>query len=104
MHPSSPLHADVHVCIHCRSELVQPVTWQRASARTWELTLRCPECETWSTADYPDDACMAFDEELDRGLAILLSDLGMLAEANMEDDVERFVAALHADLVLPEDF
>ncbi len=34
----------------------------------------------------------------------LVADLRKLTRANMEDDVERFIAALNAEYVLPEDF
>ena len=41
---------------------------------------------------------------LDLGTEAVLNDLTLLARANMEEEVERFVAALHADHVLPFDF
>ena len=34
----------------------------------------------------------------------MLSDLRRLTQANMSEDIDRFVAALRADLILPEDF
>ena len=34
----------------------------------------------------------------------MIGDLQRLTQANMASDVERFVAALDTDLVLPEDF
>ncbi len=45
-----------------------------------------------------------FDETLDRGTDALVSDLRRLAHADMQDDIERFVLALNAGHVLPEDF
>ena len=45
-----------------------------------------------------------FDEELDRGTEALVRDLKRLAHANMEDEIERFTAALEAGHILPEDF
>ena len=44
------------------------------------------------------------EDQLDEGLADMLRDLQRLTQANMADQIERFVAALHADLILPEDF
>ena len=38
------------------------------------------------------------------GLADMLDDLQRLAQANMADQVDRFVAALNEDQILPEDF
>jgi hypothetical protein len=46
----------------------------------------------------------AFDEELDRGNDALARDYKRLMRANMADEVERFVGALEADAILPEDF
>ena len=34
----------------------------------------------------------------------MLSDLRRLTQANMAEEIERFAAALDADLILPEDF
>ena len=53
---------------------------------------------------FDEETVERFDEELDRGTEALVRDLLRLMRANMEDDVERFVTALHADAILPEDF
>jgi hypothetical protein len=45
-----------------------------------------------------------FDEELEHGAETLVSDLKRLSEVNMLDDLERLVAALGADAILPMDF
>jgi hypothetical protein len=45
-----------------------------------------------------------FDEALDSGTEQLLDDLTTLARANMEEQLQRFVTALWADDILPEDF
>jgi hypothetical protein len=34
----------------------------------------------------------------------MLSDLQRLTKANMAEEIDRFLAALQADLILPEDF
>ena len=44
------------------------------------------------------------EEKLDDGLAEMLADLKRLAQANMAEEIDRFVTALKADLILPEDF
>ncbi|MDQ4026097.1 MAG: hypothetical protein M3217_11520 [Actinomycetota bacterium] len=99
-----PVEKDLHVCPECASELVYPVGWEEADRSHWEVSLRCPNCE-WHTTDvFDDDAVARFDETLDRGTEALVADLRKLTRANMEEDVERFVAALQADYVLPEDF
>ena len=53
---------------------------------------------------YAQEVVDRFDEVLDHGTDRLLDDLSLLARANMEEQVERFVRALRLDLILPEDF
>lgn len=95
---------ELHVCGGCSAELVYPVTWQEFGPTHWEVSLRCPNCEWTGTGVYDQTLVERFDEELDRGTEALVRDLKRLMQANMEDDVERFVAALEDDQILPEDF
>jgi uncharacterized protein with PIN domain len=97
-------HADLHVCPACTSELVYPVDWEEAGRTSWEVSLRCPNCEWTLTAVYEEDVIQRFDEVLDEGTEALVADLRQLTRANMEADVERFVAAIQAGHLLPEDF
>ena len=99
-----PAQRDLHVCPDCDSQLVYPVAWEEAAGARWEVSLRCPNCE-WSVTDiFEEAAVQRFDETLDRGTEALVADLRQLARANMEEAVERFVDALAAGHVLPEDF
>ena len=100
----APVETDIHVCGDCSSELVYPVAWEEADRSHWEVTLRCPNCERHTTGIFEEDAIQRFDETLDRGTEALVADLRKLTRANMEEDVERFVVALTAGHVLPEDF
>lgn len=95
---------DLHVCPTCNSDLVYPTDWAPASNRDWQVALRCPECEWNGGGTYSQDVVDRFDEELERGTESVLEDLSVLARANMEDHIERFVNALSADQILPEDF
>jgi hypothetical protein len=100
----APLVEDLHVCPECDRDLVYPVEWQEASATHWEVLLRCPNCE-WSELGVYDQATVdRFDETLDNGTELLVRDLRRLVQANMEEEAERFAAALDADAILPEDF
>jgi hypothetical protein len=96
--------ADLHVCPVCTSELVYPVAWEEAGRTSWEVSLRCPNCEWTFTNVYDEDAVQRFDEVLDEGTEVLVADLRLLTRANMEADVEHFVTAIYAEHVLPEDF
>jgi hypothetical protein len=95
---------DLHVCTACSSNLVYPVEWDEAGATHWEVTLRCPNCEWSGTGVFEQDVVERFDEELDRGTEALVRDLKRMMHANMEDEIERFVHALDADHIQPDDF
>jgi hypothetical protein len=100
--PATP--ADLHVCPECEAHLVYPVEWEEHDLTHWQVSLRCPNCE-WAAIDvYAQETVDRFDEELDRGTEALVRDLKQLTFANMEDEVDRFVRALQADAILPEDF
>ena len=94
----------LHVCPSCDSHLVQPVDWAEASEEQWDLLLRCPNCDWSDEGIYDQRSVEELEEHLDEGLAELLGDLQRLTQANMADEIDRFVAALQNDLILPEDF
>ena len=100
----APATEDLHVCPDCRQQLVYPVEWEEHDETNWEVSLRCPNCEWQVVGIYAQDVVDRFDEELDRGTEALVRDLKRLTRANMEDEVERFVRALQAGAILPEDF
>jgi hypothetical protein len=102
--PASEPVEDLHMCSTCDSELVYPVDWEEAGNTHWEVFLRCPNCEWTGTGIFEQDIVEAFDEELDRGTEALVRDLKNLMQANMEDEIERFVSALEAGHIVPEDF
>ena len=95
---------DLHVCPSCNSELVYPTDWAPASNRQWQVALRCPECEWNGGGTYSQEVVDRLDEALERGTESVLDDLNTLVRANMEDQIARFVSALSADHILPEDF
>jgi hypothetical protein len=94
----------LHVCPSCTSHLVYPTDWAPAEAKSWSVQLRCPDCEWHGGGVYAQDLVDRFDEQLDLGTEELLGDLTLLTRANMEEQVDRFVTALHAGWIVPEDF
>ncbi|MGK2939689.1 MAG: hypothetical protein ACSLFR_18115 [Solirubrobacteraceae bacterium] len=102
--PAERERTDLHICGSCGSDLVYPVEWDEAGATHWEVSLRCPNCEWSGTGIFEQDIVDRFDEELDRGTESLVRDLRRLIHANMEEDIERFVLALHNGHIVPEDF
>ena len=95
---------DLHICTKCNSFLVYPTAWEEADEHHWHVELRCPNCEHTETSIFSQDVVDCFDVELDRGTRALVEDLRRLCRATMEEDVERFCAALSGNQILPEDF
>jgi len=94
----------LHICTQCGSELVQPLTWNEAGSHRWELILRCPNCGWMRAGAFTQEQVDQLEERLDEGVAQMLDDLRSLTHVNMSESIERFLAALRADLILPEDF
>jgi hypothetical protein len=94
----------LHVCPDCRRDLVYPVEWEEAPPTHWEVLLRCPNCEWRKVGRFDQSTVDRFDEQLDLGTEALMHDLRRLQRANMEEEIERFVSALDADAILPDDF
>ena len=103
-HPTPDPARDLHVCGTCDSELVYPTDWEEVGETHWEVLLRCPNCEWAGTGIFDQDTVERFDEELDRGTEALVRDLKRMMQANMEDEIERFINALQAGHIIPEDF
>jgi hypothetical protein len=103
-HLAAELDQDLHVCLGCNSDLVYPVEWEESGSDNWSVLLHCPNCDLHRDGVFSQDTVEAFDEELDRGADLLAGDYKRLMRANMADEIERFVGALEAGAILPEDF
>lgn len=108
--PEAPVEApsrvphDLHVCQECRSELVYPIEWEEAGPEYWRVCLRCPNCEWIASGVFPQELVDMFDERLDQGTEQMVGDLKHLMRANMTEEIDRFVEAMDAGAILPEDF
>jgi hypothetical protein len=101
--PAEP-DQELHICLGCGSELVYPVEWEESGPENWSVLLHCPNCDLHREGIFSQETVEAFDEELDRGADLLAGDYKRLMRANMADEIERFVGALNAGAILPEDF
>ncbi len=101
--PDSPLRP-LHECEHCDSGLVYPTHWDEASEEHWKVHLRCPNCEWRASGIFDQEIVEHFDEQLDQGTEVMVRDLKRLMQANMSEEIARFMKALEADAILPEDF
>ncbi|HEV2922571.1 MAG TPA: hypothetical protein VGW98_00920 [Solirubrobacteraceae bacterium] len=94
----------LHICFHCAGELAYPLDWCEEGPRHWRIVLRCPDCESLREGVFEQSAVESLDDELDRGAGALLADLKRITHANMTDEIDFFVRALAADLIVPSDF
>jgi hypothetical protein len=94
----------LHICPDCTAPLVQPVSWAETETDQWELELVCPNCGWYNVGVYTQAEVEELEDRLEEGLSEMLADLQRLAQANMAEEVEQFIAALDADVILPEDF
>jgi hypothetical protein len=94
----------LHICPVCSSDLVQPMEWSEPSDEHWELALYCPNCQWTEEGAFSHEQIHELEDRLDQALESMLRDLQRITEANTAEEIDRFVAALEADLILPEDF
>jgi hypothetical protein len=102
--PAAEALQPLHTCVACSSELVYPVRWEEAGPDSWNVLLHCPNCDVHREGTFTQKNVEKFDEELDRAGDVLARDYKRLVRENMAADIERFVGALEADAILPEDF
>jgi hypothetical protein len=95
---------DLCICLECASELVEPTAWESAGPERWRVTLHCPNCDAASDGVFSQECVDRFDARLDDGTAAMVADLKRLEHANMADAAERFIGAIEAGAILPEDF
>jgi len=96
---------DLHICAACRTPFVVPVSILDVHEDgRYVVELACANCEAASLTVHDDASLEALDTELDRGLLMIQEALDTLVLADELERIDRFAAALHADLILPEDF
>ncbi len=107
--PASPaatpvIDDDVTVCPLCKSDLVYPTDWKRSGAATWDLRLRCPNCELKRTVTMTREGVEHFNRLLYHGAQALAREAQEISRRYFAEEATRFIAALDADLILPIDF
>lgn len=98
------LALELHVCPCCESDLVYPVSWEEREGDAWRIERRCPNCEWRHSGEFSQDEVELFDDALNDGTEDLLVNLRNFARANMEADVEHFIALMDAGHIEPMDF
>lgn len=96
--------AEARVCPVCGGGLVYPVDWERRSAGTWALRLRCPECETVRGVLMDRAGVEQLNRELYQARREVADASRELSRRHFAEEVERIVAALRSGLIQPMDF
>ena len=91
-------------CGHCGSRLVQPSWGPQADSDSWEVELRCADCNGREVALYTEPELEQLDREHDRAAAEIAAELSRLEALHMEEWIVRFLHALDLDLIGPDDF
>ena len=103
--PEPAVRRDLHICEACRMPFVVPVSILDVHEDgRYVVELSCANCEASSLCTHDEASLEALDHELDRGLMRIQDALDALVLADELERIDRFAAALHADLILPEDF
>lgn len=97
---------NLHVCGSCRRPFVVPeaIAEVLADGEQYLVELRCADCGWVHIGAYPAAALEALDRELDRAQAEIEGALAVCELVEALEQADRFVEALNADLILPEDF
>jgi hypothetical protein len=98
------LDEDLLVCGTCRSRLMYPGECEEQGRDHWYVELKCPDCGGCHWTRFDVEMLDALDRELERAEAEIEADLACLTRANMADYITRFVSALDAGAIYPEDF
>jgi len=93
-----------HECPLCGSDLVYPLDWERNRDASWNLVLRCPNCETQRHVVLGREGVEAFNREIYLGAQSLAREADCMIRRNFAEESAKLVEALALDLILPMDF
>ena len=96
---------DLQFCDACQRDFIVPVSVvDLIDADRCIVELACSNCGTTSLGVHNDHTLMALDRSLDASQEQMLEAIEVLRIADELDRVDRFVRALRAGHILPEDF
>lgn len=99
-------NAPLHICASCGRDNVYPLdgTIEEIEKKTWRMTNHCPDCDMTHAVVATQAECDMFDDHLENAKDALEHCHKRWVATNMADEIDRFVQALEADAILPEDF
>ena len=96
---------DVCVCMTCSRDFIVPISVvDLIDHDRCVVELQCTNCGTTSLRVHEDRELMELDRQLDAVQAQMRETIEMLEISDDLDRIDRFVRALRADHILPEDF
>ena len=103
---TTPLgHESLHICTACDRDFIVPVSVvDLIDHDRCIVELACTNCGVTSLGVHDDRSLMELDRRLDRTQEQIRDAADLLAIADQLERTERFVRALRADQILPEDF
>jgi len=94
-----------HLCRVCRRPFLTPLSIvPLVSQEAYVVEMQCTNCEDATVTLLDEDQMERLDRELDRQSGSLRHTLAEIRLADELDEIDRFVEALHAGHILPEDF
>ena len=98
-------HDSLHVCHACDRDFIVPVSVvDLIDHERCVVELACTNCGTASLGVHDDRSLMELDRRMDRAQAQMREAVEVLETADELERIDRFVRALRADVILPEDF
>ena len=95
----------LHVCTDCHQPFVVPVSvLDVLDAERCVVELHCTNCDETRIGVHDDAELIALDRDLEVTTATMQNAADVLEALDEWERAERFVEALHAGHVLPEDF
>jgi hypothetical protein len=96
---------DLSVCSVCARDFIVPVSVvDLIDDDRCVVELQCTNCGVASLGVHDDHELMELDRRLDAAQALMHEAIEVLELSDDLDRVDRFVRALRADHILPEDF
>lgn len=98
--PEKPSATGLSVCPSCSSGLVQPIAWAPAALSSWQVDLRCPNCEWHGRAIATQDEVDDFDVALDDGARQMNQALLLATGSAIDAELDRLLTrhTLHTEL------
>jgi hypothetical protein len=96
---------DLHICPRCDRTFVVPrAVLDVVGGDRYVVELACSNCG-WSTVSTEgEERLEALDREMDRQVADMREALELAELTRRMEEIDAFATALHAELILPEDF